>query len=1092
MSKALRTIGVIAAGVALVAGAIATANPAFLKLSAATIKTLGVVAKVASVVSVAASVGAQITAPKPVARGSPANVVIDVEPPRPYIVGEVMTGGVLRYDNAYGATLNRVPNPFRWQVRVLSGVGPVHDIQGHYFDFAAVSSFYTGFFSPVQQLGARPESGALTPPYGAAPAWGSSSKLSGCAAVGLNFKFDRDGERFAAGLPIYTALVQGELVYDPRQDSTYPGGSGACRLGNEATYVYSRSPALHAGTYAFGRYQDGKRLFGLGLSADAIDWPAVVDWANDCDANSWTANLILYEGGIGANLREQRVRNLDDLCAAGGGRWFQAGAQLSFDWHRPRVSLATLTDEDILEAGGGTDAVQTVRDRMNGVRPQYVSPGHNWQQITGAEIVGSTYRTEDGGRALTQVYPLNGVTNAGQAGQLAAYAMADSRELGPMDLQATAPWRFYRPGDCITIDSSLMAYQGLAVINQRSLDAETLAVSLSLKSETAGKHDFALGKTATPPPTPTLAQTAEERDLLASAAMRPRGVDAEQGATRNEDTAGNAIQTAATFSGAQFSGGANLTTVGGQPMVAIVGSVGALCLFSDYRPVRGGERIYFEITAHTDVSTPDGMQLAYNWVDAAGTVSAVDLPDMAFTGTEAIGIGATKTKGMWVTMSASAVGARLYARRSTWTSVGTFLVRRPFQGRQQPAADVTGQNTANNTANVAGVSAATLVADAATAKADAASALSTLAIIASDGVLDRSEKPEIRKQRDTIIAEHSTITARADAYGVSRAALNTAYTNLIDYLDTLALSSASDTSITRSTFNGRFSDYFGARQTVVDGIAQWATRNEDGGSNMIRAAATLLDAAYANGANLQSISGQPMAALVGAAFSSVSFGGFVPVRGGDTLNFSYLAHSDVSNGDSIRGGYVWRNAAGTETAVDLSGTAMSGSEAVGIGNSAVKSQSATLPLDAVAVQFYVVRPSWGGSGTFLVRRPFMGRAVTQVASAFSASEVGMFGTSYATLQSVTIAAEHGDVIDLLGNFSARFVSGSNSSINVRFIRGGTTIFETTAWTPQYVCPAFQDVPGAGTHTYEMQVSNAGALVETQHGNRYLRALRARR
>ena len=528
MSKTLRTVAVIAGSIALIAtgvGAVAGSAGIAGVASAGTISTI---ATAASITAGVASAASQILAPKPIARGSPAQVVIDIEPPRPYIVGQVMTGGVMRHDVAYGATLKKVPNPFRWQVRVLSGVGPIQGIVGEYFDFALIDNgYFGGFFNSVQNLGTRPQTTALVPPFGAAPGWTTSSRLSGCAHVGLNFKFDREGKVFASGLPIYTALCEGEKVYDPRQDSTYPGGSGACRAGVESTYVYSRNPACHAVTYALGRFQNGLRVFGLGQPVDTLDMAAIVDWANDCDANAWTVNMILTEGGTGANLREQRVRNLDDLCAAGGARWYQAGGLLSFDWHRPRLALATLTDDDILDAGGGTDAVQTVRDRMNGVRPQYVSPDHNWQQITAAEIVGSTYRTEDGGAKLTQVYPLNGVTNAAQAGELAAYAMTDSREIGPMDLQAKASWRFYRPGDCIEIDSSLVAYDGLAVINQRSLNPQSLAVSLSLKSETPGKHDFALGKVASPPPTPTLLQTTEERDLLAAAAITPRAVDVE-------------------------------------------------------------------------------------------------------------------------------------------------------------------------------------------------------------------------------------------------------------------------------------------------------------------------------------------------------------------------------------------------------------------------------------------------------------------------------------------------------------------------------------------------------------------------------------
>jgi hypothetical protein len=515
MAKALRVVGQVAGAAALVLSVVAPP-----------------LAPIAAAVATVANVGAQLLAPKPIARGSPAQVTIDIEPPRPYAVGLVMTGGVMRHDVAYGPTLKKVPNPYRWQVRVLSGVGPISGFVGDYFDFEPIGTFYAdGFLSIARQNGNRPEASALLPPIvgtGASPApgWDASSKLSGCAAVGLNLRFDKDGKRYASGLPVYTALIEGEKVYDPRLDSTYPGGSGPCRAGVESTYVYSANPACHALTYALGRFQNGVRVFGLGQPADTIDLPAIVDWANDCDANGWTVNMVLTEGGTGANLREQRVRNLDDLCAAGGGRWYQAGGLLSFDWHRPRVSLATLTDDDILEAGGGTDAVPTVRDRMNGVRPQYVSPAHNWQQITADEIIGSTYRAEDG-EPLTQVYPLNGVTNPEQAGELAAYAMADSREIGPMDVQAKVNWRFYRPGDCITVDSGLMAYDGQAVINQRSLNPQTLAVSLSLKSETPGKHDFALGKVANPPPTPVLAQTAEERDLLANAALTPRAVDVE-------------------------------------------------------------------------------------------------------------------------------------------------------------------------------------------------------------------------------------------------------------------------------------------------------------------------------------------------------------------------------------------------------------------------------------------------------------------------------------------------------------------------------------------------------------------------------------
>jgi hypothetical protein len=656
MSKALRTVAVIAGAVALVAtgvGAVAggtiisktAAAAAVGTAKAATAGTLGAltgtIATAAGLAAGAAALGAQLTAPKPIARGSPAQVIIDVEPPRPYIVGRVMTGGVMRHDVAYGPTIKRVPNPYRWQVRVLSGVGPIQGIAGQFFDFQTIGGFYTGFYATTQNLGDRPQATALVPPFGAAPGWTSASRLSGCAHVGLNFLFDRDGERFASGIPIYTALCDGEKVYDPRQDSTFPGGSGPCRPGVESTYVYNANPACHAATYALGRFQNGKRLFGMGQSVDTIDWPAIVDWANDCDANEWEANILLFEGGTGADLREQRVRNLDDLCAAGGGRWYQAGGLLSFDWNRPRVALATLTDEDILEAGGGTDAVQTVRDRMNGVRPQYVSPDHNWQQITAAEIVGTAYRTEDG-TPLTQVYPLNGVTNAAQAGELASYAMADSRELGPMDLQAKAKWRFYRPGDCIEIDSSLVAYSGQAIINQRGLNPEIFAVSLSLKSETPGKHDFALGKVADPPPTPVLAQTSEERDLQAAAALRPREIDAEEGSTK-----GATLLDAAEY----------------DPTTGVVGNI----FDSAGNPRKPGEVLNTEIQL-----TPDGRLQYFELPNLpAIELGAITLPDLGAASDEALRRAQDDTEALARAISTAL--DNVSATRETFRDAGFYV-----------------------------------------------------------------------------------------------------------------------------------------------------------------------------------------------------------------------------------------------------------------------------------------------------------------------------------------------------------------------------------------------------------------------------------
>src|SRR3546814_20785835 len=85
-----------------------------------------------------------------------------------------------------------------------------------------------------------------------------SSDLSGIAHALWAVRYDAKGDHFAAGVPEPQWLGQWVRVYDPRKDSTYPGGSGSHRALNESTYEWSDTPARHALTWPLGRWEDGK------------------------------------------------------------------------------------------------------------------------------------------------------------------------------------------------------------------------------------------------------------------------------------------------------------------------------------------------------------------------------------------------------------------------------------------------------------------------------------------------------------------------------------------------------------------------------------------------------------------------------------------------------------------------------------------------------------------------------------------------------------------------------------------------------------------------------------------------------------------
>ena len=311
------------------------------------------------------------------------------------------------------------------------------------------------------------------------------------------------------------AYAKWARVYDPRKDSTFPGGSGSHRLGDESTYEFSERPALHAGTYAFGRYENGKRVFGMGLPAEAIDFEAIAAWANDCDANDWKIFGPVFEPG-------DRWANLRDICIAGGAEPLPLHTGIGFHWDRPRVVLDTITEADAGTGEAQVTAMQSYRDRINRIVPEYTSPDHNWELVKAEPLIVTEYVTEDG-EEISQTYPFNLVKDAGQAGQLAAYKMVNAREFHPIAIPCKPRMRAYRPGDCLHIDRPDLGLDIDAVVLRREINPETMEVTLTLIGETAAKHAYALGQSATPPPTPALGQTAEERDDISAAAVRPSG-----------------------------------------------------------------------------------------------------------------------------------------------------------------------------------------------------------------------------------------------------------------------------------------------------------------------------------------------------------------------------------------------------------------------------------------------------------------------------------------------------------------------------------------------------------------------------------------
>lgn len=512
-------------------------------------KVIGVVASVAALIpgphqpiaagiAFVANATAQLTAKKPrnIAQGSTTDVKIGADMPTPYIMGDgVYYTGNRVHQIGYGGTVDDVPNPYAALVDIYSGVS-CRALVATYADFTpivfsgtAASGWFNGFLYRSFQLGALPESSALTGNWGAIPQWSSAHKLSGKAAILWSAKFDKRAERFASGLPRFGSEWDGVSVYDGRQDSTWPGGDGPCRAGDESTYVggdAATNPGCHALTYALGRYQNGVKVFGIGLlggpvTIDGTDIDGIVvedfvEFANVCEANGWKVAGVIFEPG-------DRWNNLKQICAAGGAEPCFKGSKLGLKINAPRIPVGTITIDDLAEGELTAPGMQSWRDRRNTILPKYRSRDHKWEYVATDPVVIADYLTEDGEeKSDNPQYDL--VEDADQAAQLGAYSLFDGRERGPIEMVCKSHMRFFRPGDMLTCQLPGPEYDlddVDVVIIKRSIDPETMQVNLTAVTEFAGKHALALATTGTAPAAIVI-PSPEELDTIAGQSKVPR------------------------------------------------------------------------------------------------------------------------------------------------------------------------------------------------------------------------------------------------------------------------------------------------------------------------------------------------------------------------------------------------------------------------------------------------------------------------------------------------------------------------------------------------------------------------------------------
>lgn len=434
---------------------------------------------------------------------------IDPDAPIPFAAGRVGVAGSVVHRDTFGPDLMYYGIP-----AVLSGAGPItgyDSVQADDYTVTfdatgkAITSQYAGELWFKSTLGNQPDV-VLSSPTGlkngaALPGWTSQHKLSGKAAYMVVMGENSKGSAFPTGEIKPLITFRGLKGWDPRQDSTYPGGSGTCRLDNPATWVYLTNPILWALKWSLGLWEGptGKgapqvdhQVGGIGAKLSGIDVPAFVAAANIADANGWTVSGY-------PNTDDDKHQVLEAFLQAGGAIYSQRAGKIScIQRAAPRTSIVTISAADT--AGPlEIDTAASRIDRINTIRPRFWSPAHRWQMTAMAEVTAASYQTEDGGKRTRGIdYPF--VSNAKQAGQLAALQVANTREGIAGVIPLKPHLQRIRPGDAFTITEPGFVLNGLKCLCLNTdYDPATGVVRVSFVSETDQKYPFALGQDPTPP-----------------------------------------------------------------------------------------------------------------------------------------------------------------------------------------------------------------------------------------------------------------------------------------------------------------------------------------------------------------------------------------------------------------------------------------------------------------------------------------------------------------------------------------------------------------------------------------------------------------
>lgn len=313
--------------------------------------------------------------------------------------------------------------------------------------------------------------------------WEATDRLRGCAYIYARFEWEPSvtnptfgGKVYQAGVPNITVELRGKKVYDPRTATTYWTANSALCLAD-----YLTDPQ-----------------YGIGVTYDDIDEPALIAAANACDEDI----PLRVGGGTGSEKRyetdgellssaEPQV-NIGYLLGAMHGRLLYNGDKwriLAGVYINPTVAFS----DDDLRAGPRVSTITSRADLFNSVKGTFHDRPSNYIKSDFPPIVSNTAIAQDGEQIWRDIDLPMTVSNT-RAQRIAKIDLLLARQpiVAQMPCKLTA-WQC-QAGDTITWTSPRYGWSAKPFEVRKAVfavaDDGTLGVDLDLAETTSTAYDW--------------------------------------------------------------------------------------------------------------------------------------------------------------------------------------------------------------------------------------------------------------------------------------------------------------------------------------------------------------------------------------------------------------------------------------------------------------------------------------------------------------------------------------------------------------------------------------------------------------------------